>query len=113
MIDICTLNSASIGAWVEYNDGHGKVERGRIKSFNDEVIFVVYRCDERWTEFENFTAEATEPRDLTFINKCRTCDGSGFILTKDEVPYKIHCPDCYEVPVSAGNRGSGNADFVL
>jgi len=100
MIDITALNSASIGAWVEYNDGHGKVERGRIKSFNDEVIFVVYRCDDRWTEFENFTAEATEPRDLTLMESlaCGTCGGSGGVETCDDngEPCAMPCPDCGE-----------------
>jgi hypothetical protein len=66
MIDIKELRPEHVGRWVEYRDGVGKVERGRIKSWNDQVVFVVYRCDNEWHRFKEFTAAATDPADLTF-----------------------------------------------
>jgi hypothetical protein len=32
-----------VGKWVEYRGGPGKIEIGKIKSWNDRVVFVVYR----------------------------------------------------------------------
>lgn len=67
MIDIKSLNEFDIGKWVEYKGGAGEIERGRIKSWNDEFIFVVYKCDNQWNRFQDFTGVATSPEDLTFI----------------------------------------------
>ena len=47
-----------IGDWVRYDDGHAPSEVGRIKRITDKWIFVVFHCDNRWTEYYNFTAEA-------------------------------------------------------
>ena len=41
MIDIKALNNRDYGAWVNYNNGFDN-ELGRIKSWNDKYIFVVY-----------------------------------------------------------------------
>jgi hypothetical protein len=43
MIDIKELGPEHVGKWVEYRDGPGKIEAGKIKSWNDRVVFVVYR----------------------------------------------------------------------
>ncbi len=69
MIDIVSLTKEDVGRWVLYQDGSGKKEKGRIKSWNDKFIFVVYHCDSRWDEFENYTAAATDPADLRFTTK--------------------------------------------
>ena len=60
MIDPNSLSGSDRGAWVIYR---GK-ERGRIKSWNNKFIFVVYACAGNWDEFERYTAASTEPCDL-------------------------------------------------
>ncbi len=55
-----------IGTWVEYA-GHNTTEKGRIKSFNDKWIFVVFHCDDKWDDFRNYTAAACAPESITFI----------------------------------------------
>lgn len=64
MIDISKLTEADKGRFVTYR----AYENGRIKGWNREVIWVVYRCDGRWEDFEQFTAEPTDPDDLIFKN---------------------------------------------
>lgn len=66
MIQIKELGPQHVGKWVEYRDAAGETERGRIKSWNEQVVFVVYRCDNEWHRFKEFTAAATDPADLTF-----------------------------------------------
>jgi hypothetical protein len=66
MIDIKELVPEHVGKWVEYRDGTGETERGRIKSWNDRFVFVVYRCDGEWNSFKDFIGAATDPSDLTF-----------------------------------------------
>ena len=67
MIKIETLTKDDIGRWVEYDSGHSKKEKGRIKSWNKNWIFVVYNCDDQWERFTEFTAAATDSRMLTFM----------------------------------------------
>ena len=61
---ISELNKSDIGCWVEY---WPKQEIGRIKSWNEKWIFVVYNCDNDWDDFKNFTAAATDPKELQEI----------------------------------------------
>jgi hypothetical protein len=65
MIDIAQLRKEDIGRWVLYDDNFKK-EKGRIKSWNDKFIFVVYKCDGQWDRFQDFTGCATNPKDLRF-----------------------------------------------
>lgn len=67
MIDITTLFKEDIGRWVVYKPSFGDPEKGRIKSWNDKFIFVVYKCDSQWDRFQDFTGCATNPEDLKFI----------------------------------------------
>ena len=67
MLKIAELTSDDVGRWVEYTAPHGVKERGRIKSFNDSFVFVVYHCAQQWYEYMNYTGCATKPEDLTFI----------------------------------------------
>ena len=71
MIDIAKLEKSDIGRWVEYRGIGGEVEHGRLKSWNDKYIFVVYKCAGEWNRFQEFTGVATEPKDLRF--KKRRC----------------------------------------
>lgn len=66
-VDITKLTESDIGRWVVYKPSFGKEERGRIKSWNDTYVFVVYKCDNQWDRFQDFTACATNPDDLMFV----------------------------------------------
>lgn len=65
MIDLAELRKEDIGRWVLYDDNFKK-EKGRIKFWNDEFIFVVYKCNSEWDRFQDFTGCATNPEDLRF-----------------------------------------------
>ena len=61
-----------VGQWVEYTAPHGDKEQGRIKSWNDKWVFVVYNCAEEWERFEQYTAAATNRDDLICIEEPKT-----------------------------------------
>lgn len=91
MIDIVGLRKEDIGKWVLYTPPHiGKAEKGRIKSWNEKWIFVVYKCAGEWDEFLNYTGAATRPRDLRFTTVEEVISvrrkGSGKLTTKDVPP---------------------------
>jgi len=65
MINIKKLTNNDIGKWVIYNPGYKK-EKGKIKSWNDTFIFVVYKCADDWNNFIDYTGCATNPKDLRF-----------------------------------------------
>ena len=69
MIDIEQLTDPDIGRWVEYSSYSGNIEKGRIKSWNETWIFVVYNCDNNWDRFQDYTAAATKPEDLQFVER--------------------------------------------
>lgn len=66
MVDIAALRKEDIGRWVLYTSYIGWTEKGRIKSWNDKYIFVVYKCGGEWDRFKDFTGQATDPQDLRF-----------------------------------------------
>lgn len=69
MIDINSITQKDIGKWVSYTGNFdGKVEKGRIKSYNSKYIFVVYKCAKEWDRFKAYTGVATRPEDLEFID---------------------------------------------
>ena len=65
MIDIASLKKEDIGKWVLYDSGYSK-EKGRLKGWNFNFIFVVYKCDNQWDKFQDYTGCATNPLDLRF-----------------------------------------------
>ena len=67
MIELDDLETRDKGRWVVYRDSAGKVERGRIKSWNHAWIFVVYKCADDWDRYWDYTAAATDPRDLEYL----------------------------------------------
>jgi len=68
MIHTNDLTEEHIGNWVIYKSSNGDIaEKGRIKSWNDKFIFVVYRCNNDWNNFKNYTGAATCPEDLEWI----------------------------------------------
>ena len=66
-MQIHNLNKKDIGRWVKYTPLAGESEVGRIKSWNDKWIFVVYHCADMWDKYLEYTAAATNPKDLIFI----------------------------------------------
>jgi hypothetical protein len=67
MIDIKKLTGEYVGRHVVYIDGVGDKIVGRIKSWNDQWVFVVYHCADEWDNFQDYTAAATDPDDLCFV----------------------------------------------
>ncbi len=90
MIDIAELRKEDIGKWVLYIAPHGKTEKGRIKSWNEKYLFVVYKCDGEWDKFQNYTGAATCPKDLRFTTAEEVIStrrkGSGKLTIKDVPP---------------------------
>ena len=67
MIDIKTLRTPDdIGRWVEYVDGMGNVDHGRLKGWNDKYVFVVFKCDDSWHRFLDYTGQSCDPADVSF-----------------------------------------------
>ena len=63
------LKPSDVGRWVKYYPGVGEPEFGRIKSWGPNVVFVVYKCDGKWDNYDEYTAAATWPGDLEFCEK--------------------------------------------
>jgi hypothetical protein len=69
MIPIASLTAADRGRWVIYNAVPCHIERGHIKNWTDQFIYVVFRCpDDQWDNFEDYTAAPTLPQDLEFFS---------------------------------------------
>jgi hypothetical protein len=66
MIHINLLSETDRGRWVIYSTLSLHSERGRIKDWTDQLVYVVYQCDDQWDRFEDYTAAATDPEDLDF-----------------------------------------------
>jgi len=89
MVNIKELTADDIGKWVKYSDGTGRYEIGRIKSWNEYFIFVVYKCNDEWDRYQDFTGQATSQQDLEFVFEyclgegvvsCDESDGEGHIM---------------------------------
>jgi len=104
-IKIEELADDDVGRYVLYatDDPHRTTEKGRIKSWNDKYVFVVYSCGGEWERFQDFTAEATRPEDLIFLDEVEsqvfaTCklDYSGCVheFTEYNDPYRDYCTKC-------------------
>ena len=68
MIDIKKLTEKDVGRYVFYRKVSTLQEMGKIKNWNDKFIFVVYKCNNEWDRFQDFTAQATNPEDLFFYD---------------------------------------------
>jgi hypothetical protein len=69
MIKIKELTEGDIGKYVMYTPVFGDYEIGRIKSWNDIFIFVVYKCGNHWEKYMCYSGIATSPENLIFITK--------------------------------------------
>lgn len=68
-IALSELTPDDVGRWVTYRSSGGdKVEPGRIKSWNDSGVFVVYGQAAFWDAWQEYTAAHTRPEDLEFDN---------------------------------------------
>lgn len=68
MIVISELADKDVGRWVTYTAGDGHTETGKLKSWNDTNIFVVYNANDNWDgdHWKDYTAAPTRPEDLEF-----------------------------------------------
>ena len=64
---INNLKKEDIGRKVIYTDNIGQKEYGRIKSWTENWVFVVYNCADDWDNYQNYTAAATDQNDLEFL----------------------------------------------
>jgi hypothetical protein len=60
------INNNLIGKYAVYTTPL-KIEVGRIKSFNDKWIFVVYNCNDDWDDYKSYTGVPTSPGNLNII----------------------------------------------
>lgn len=60
------VTEKDIGREVFYTDGTGERQFGKIKSFNDSWVFVVYNCASNWDDYREYTAAATDRNHLEF-----------------------------------------------
>lgn len=58
-----------IGCWVYYTGGYGSNQKGRIKHFNGDWVFVVYKCDNDWNNFQKYTSARTNRKYLIFAQE--------------------------------------------
>lgn len=75
MISIKDLTQSDVGRWVFYKPHHAKDdksqwERGKIKSWNDTNVFVVYNANDNWDgdHWKDYTGASTNPDDLDFVS---------------------------------------------
>lgn len=66
MIDLNQLNYKHLGAWVRFDYQHGESEYGRIKTWNEKYVFVVFKCNGDWDNWNNYTSQSCAPDELTF-----------------------------------------------
>lgn len=66
MIDKIKLEHKDIGRYVIYDDGFGTQERGRLKSWGAKFIFVVFKCNDKWDNYQDYTGQSCDPESLIF-----------------------------------------------
>lgn len=69
MVIIKNLTEKDIGRYVTYRPDFGQYSLGRIKSWNDQFIFVVFKCGFHFEKFNLYTGQATSPENLFFEDK--------------------------------------------
>lgn len=70
MIDVYKLTGADIGRWVDYipQGQSRKPQRGRIKRFTTQRIWVVFNTGGDWANYHKYTGEPCHPHDLVFVD---------------------------------------------
>jgi len=61
------MNQFKRGDKVHYTAPHGTKENGIVKDINESgtIAWVVYHCNNEWSQFYNYTGAATNTQDLT------------------------------------------------
>lgn len=56
-----------VGDFVHYTpaSSFGTPENGRIKSFGEKYVFVVYKCAGEWDRYQEYTGQATDITNLS------------------------------------------------
>jgi len=67
MLKINQLKLTDRGRFVRFLDNYGQEELGRIKNWSKKHVFVVFNCDQKWDLYQDFTAVAVLPDQLSFI----------------------------------------------
>jgi hypothetical protein len=98
-INLLALVPSDVGRWVVYTNGVGETEMGRIKGWNHRVVFVVYKTDDQWNRYQDFTVAATDPKDLNWLNVLREgCEADlcvcGHARSSHDNMGKCASPDC-------------------
>jgi hypothetical protein len=95
VINISTLSKKDIGRWVLYKTDYEK-EIGRVKDYNDKYIFVVYKCNNEWNNFFNYTGCATDPTYLEIIEHDKLYCTCGEMATGVQFNdyYLVSCAKC-------------------
>lgn len=53
-----------VGDKVHYCPTHGIKENGMVKSIKNDTVFVVYKCNNEWSRYYDYTGNATNLKDL-------------------------------------------------
>ena len=69
MVNINELTPKDRGRWVVYEHPGGSKEYGRLKSWRDGFLWVVYKCNDEWERYADFTGQCTFPDDVRFLTK--------------------------------------------
>lgn len=70
MIHISDLKPEHVGQWVRWRGGHpDHREEGRIKSWNERYVFVVFKCDDNWERFEDYAGQSCDPSNIDFMGR--------------------------------------------
>ncbi len=85
MINIKELTKRDTDRWVLYTPSWGGAEKGRIKSWNDKFIFVVYKCNNEWDNFHDYTGCATNPTELEFIILKEKLENGAMLFAREDI----------------------------
>lgn len=67
-VKLSDLTDKDRGRWIVWTDPNlGTTEKGRLKSWNHLFVFVVFKCENNWNRFEDYTAEACAPGESRFL----------------------------------------------
>lgn len=59
----------AVGRWVYYTGGYGPNQKGRIKHWRGDWVFVVYKCGDDWNNYQDYTAARTNRKYLIFAEE--------------------------------------------
>lgn len=68
-IDHTKLSYRHLGNWVRFDQQHGESRFGRLKTWNEKYVFVVFSCGGDWDNWHNYTGQSCNPDDCAFVDK--------------------------------------------